>query len=193
MIGNRPVTIYISAAPDLMAEREALAQMIAKLPVTLAWHIVQTPPDGELVNTAALQVASLFILVMGSDIRAPTGTEWHLAQQAQRQVAAFVKRGVPYTPAGQVFVRQAGGAWRPFSDTAHLSRQVQQLIVEHLLFHAIQYALTPTEIAGLEQTLASGASPQTDDAKGAGHSAILISPERYVPGEGVVIGEEKGH
>jgi hypothetical protein len=187
---NRPVTIYISAAADLMAEREALAQMIAKLPVTLAWHIVQTPQDGELVNTTALQVADLFVLVMGTDIRAPTGTEWHLAQQAQRQGVAFVKQGALYTPAGQVFIRQAGVTWRPFTDTAHLSRQVQQLIVEHLIVHAIDYALTPIEVAELEKTLASAPAPQADEAKGAGHSAILISRERYMPGEGVIIGED---
>jgi hypothetical protein len=42
MTDNRPVTIYISASPTLMAAREALARMIAELPVTLAWHIVQT-------------------------------------------------------------------------------------------------------------------------------------------------------
>src|SRR5262245_32564500 len=123
MISNQPVTIYISAAPELMAEREALAQMIAKLPVTLAWHIVQTPRAGELVNIAALQAADLFFLIMGSDIRAPTGTEWHLAQQAQRQGAAFVKRGVVHTPAGQAFVRQAGVAWQPFTDASNLSQQ----------------------------------------------------------------------
>ncbi len=44
---HRPVVIYISAAADLIAEREALAQMIAALPVTLAWRIIQTPLKAE--------------------------------------------------------------------------------------------------------------------------------------------------
>ncbi len=55
MIPNsQSVTIYISAAPDLMAERETLARMIAELPVTLPWHIVQTPTEAEPIDTDAL-------------------------------------------------------------------------------------------------------------------------------------------
>jgi hypothetical protein len=191
MLANRPVTIYISAATELMGEREALAQMIAKLPVTLAWHIVQTPREGELVNTLALGVADLFFLIMGSDIQAPIGSEWHLAQQSRRQVIAFLKQGMAYTPAGQVFVRETRVNWRPFTDAAHLSRQVQALIIEHLLGHAIEYGLTPVEVTGLGKKLAETASTPTEEAKGTGHSAILISRERYTPSEGVIIGEDE--
>jgi len=54
MDANRPVIIYISAAPNLMAEREALARMIAELPVTLAWHIVQTPAEAEPLDLESL-------------------------------------------------------------------------------------------------------------------------------------------
>jgi len=187
MLTNRPVTIYISAAPELMAEREALAQMIAKPPVTLAWHIVQTPREGELVDKEALQIADLFFLIMGSDIRAPIGTEWYLAQQTRRQTIPFLKQGVAQTPAGQVFVRDLRVPWRPFANTSQLSRQAQQLLIEHLLLHVVEYALTPTEMAELEKRLATAAPAETEEAKGAGHSAILISRERYMPNEGVII------
>src|SRR5262245_13623931 len=190
MFANRPVTIYISAAPELMAEREALAQMIAKLPLTLAWHIVQTPREGELVDSAALQLAGLFFLIMGSDIRAPIGTEWHLAQQTRRQIIPFLKQGVAQTPAGQVFVRDIRVSWRPFTNTTQLSRQAQQLLIEHLLLYAVEYELTPTEIIELEKRLTTAAPVETEEAKGAGHSAILISRERYVPNEGIIIDEE---
>lgn len=186
MFSNRPVTIYISAAPELMAEREALAQMIAKLPVTLAWHIVQTPREGELVDRQALQIAGLFFLIMGSDIRAPIGTEWYLAQQTRRQTFPFLKQGVSHTPAGQVFVRDVRVPWRSFANTGQLSQQAQQLLIDHLLLHAVEYELTPAEITELEKRLAAG-SPQTEEAKGAGHSAILISRERYMPNEGVIL------
>jgi hypothetical protein len=186
MISNRPVTIYISAAPELMAEREALAQLIARLPVTLAWHIVQTPREGELVDREALQIADLFFLIMGSDIRAPIGTEWYLAQQTRRQIVLFLKQGVAHTPAGQVFARDIRLPWRSFSSTTQLSRQAQQLLIEHLLLHAVDYTLTPAETAELENRLAAGA-PQAEEATGAGHSAILISRKRYMPSEGIII------
>jgi hypothetical protein len=80
MSPNAPVTIYISAASDLMAERETLARMIAELPVTLAWRIAQTPvSQTDSLDTEALQVADLHFLLMGTDIRAPVGLDWSRA------------------------------------------------------------------------------------------------------------------
>jgi hypothetical protein len=111
---NHSVIIYISAAPDLMVEREALARMIATLPVTLLWHIIQTPVGGEPLEVAALLAADFHILVMGSDIRAPVGSEWHTIRRYNRPSVAFLKKDVTQTPAGQVFIRQAEVVWRSF-------------------------------------------------------------------------------
>ena len=188
---SRPVTIYISAASDLMAEREALARMIAMLPVTLAWHIVQTPiTDVDPLDLEALQSADLYFLVMGSDIRAPVGLEWLMARRAHRPVVAYLKRGVLRTPAAQVFINDAGVTWQPFHDVADLSRQVQQMLVEHLVRHAARYALTPDEMAGLEALPASDASAeQAGHGEETGHSAVILSRERFEPGEGTIVGE----
>ena len=56
---NRPVTIYISAATELMAERESLARVIAQLPVTLPWRILQTPTGAEPLDLAGQLVAEV--------------------------------------------------------------------------------------------------------------------------------------
>lgn len=191
---HRPMTIYISAASDLMAERELLARMIAALPVTLAWHIAQTPvTDADSLDLEALQIADLHLLVMGSDIRAPVGLEWHIARRLGRLSSAFLKRDVPRTPAGQVFIHDAGVTWRPFSDAGDLSRQVRQILAEYLVRHAAHYALMPDEVAQLEalptlDTLAE----QPAQGEEAGHSAVILSRERYVPGEGVIVDEPGG-
>ena len=171
-----------------MAEREALARMIAELPLTLAWHIVQTPAVAEPLDTAALQSADLYFLIMGADIRAPVGLELQLARQAGRHVTAFLKQGVTHTPAGQVFVRQAQLNWQTFVDAAHVSRQVQRVMAEHLLSQAITFGLTPHEVEGLQDVLSAASSPESAiEGEGAGHSAVLLSRERYEPGEGVLI------
>ncbi len=94
------VIIYISAASDLVAEREALARMVVELPVTLAWHICQTPTGAERLDGESLQAADLYLLLMATDIRAPVGMELHMALQAGKKVNAFLKRAVPRTPAG---------------------------------------------------------------------------------------------
>ena len=186
---NRPVTVYISAASDLMAEREALARMIAALPVTLAWNIVQTPlSQAEAFNREALPTTDLHILVMGSDIRAPVGLEWHIVRRAGRPSVPFLKRGVPRTPAGQIFIQDAGVNWRTFRDAADLSRQVRRALAEHLLGHAARYVLAPTELESLQALLTS--EPSTEDpsqGREAGHSAVILSRERYEPRDGVVV------
>jgi hypothetical protein len=184
---SRPVTIYISAASDLMAEREALARMIAGLPVTLPWRIIQTPLGAEPLELESLQSADLYFLVMGSDIRAPVGLEWLTARRAQRPVNAFLKQGIGRTPAGQVFVSQTKVAWQPFADTAELSFRARQILAEHLTRYAIQYALTPTE---LEQLAALQTVEEKKEAIGgqeAGQSAVILSRERYTPSGGVIV------
>ena len=190
MIRNRPVIIYVSASPDLMAEREELARMIAELPVTLAWQIVMTPAEAEPIDGAALQEADLYLLVMGEDIRAPVGLELYFARQAGHPVMAYLKYRVVHTPAGQVFARQAQVNWHSFVDAAHLSRQVQWVVAGHLLRQAALYGLTPVELEQLE-TLQAANSPseRTVEGEGAGHSAVLLSRERYEPDEGMIVGD----
>jgi hypothetical protein len=185
---NRPVTLYISAASDLMAEREMLGQMIAGLPVTLAWHIIQTPLGIEPLDLNAVRQAGLYILILGGDIRAPVGLEWHTAYQARRPIMAFLKQGIARTLAGQAFGRDTGADWQPFTNTAHLRRLVERQLVEYLLRHAVQYLLTPIEIEQLSALLKAAAEDsQPVSTEGIGHSAIILSRERYSPSEGVII------
>ncbi len=185
------MTIYISAASDLMSEREALARMIAALPVTLGWRIVQTPiADVEPLDLEALGSADLYFLVMGSDIRAPVGLEWLMARRVRGSAAAYLKRGVPRTPAAQVFINDRSMVWQTFGDVADLSSQVQGVLTEHLVRHAIQYALTPDEIAALEALPASDtATDRAGRGEEAGHSAVILSRERFEPSGGVVVDE----
>jgi hypothetical protein len=192
MNGSRPVVVYISAASDLMAERDALARMIATLPVTLAWRVVQTPLEAEALDLPALQATDLHFLVMGTDIRAPVGLEWDAVRYGQRPSVAFLKQNAARTPAGQVFVHDASVVWQSFTDAADLSRQVRRLVVEHLLQRAARYALTPTEVEQLE-ALRTVEKPtdQPAESESAGRSAVILSRERYVPSEGVIVDESE--
>jgi hypothetical protein len=183
------MTIYISAASDLMAEREALARMIASLPVTLAWRIMQTPVrDLDPVDLEALGSADLYFLIMATDIRAPVGLEWLMAHRTRHPDGVYLKRGVPRTPAGQVFINDVGLAWQSFHDVPDLCRQVEHTLAEHLIHHAVRYSLSPEEIAGLEALLTSS-TPAETEGRGteAGHSAVVLSRDRFEPSGGVVL------
>lgn len=189
MAAKNTMTIYISAASDLMAEREALARMIAALPVELDWHILQTPlMDVEPLDLETLGAADLYFLLMGSDIRAPVGLEWLTARRARRPAFTYLKRGVPRTPAAQVFINDARLAWQLFDDAADLNRRVREVLAEHLVQYAAQYALTPEEVAGLDALPASEtASEPVRGGQEAGHSAVILSRERHEPSGGVVV------
>ena len=164
--------------------------MIAALPVTLAWRIVQTPATDEPLDVAAIRAADVHLLVMGQDIRAPVGRELLVARQAGHAVQAFLKKGVMRTPAGQEFVKSAGVQWESFQDVQDLSQQVQQLLVEHLLQNAIAYALMPEEVEQLQAILADAeAQPSAEEGQGADSSAVILSRERFMPGEGVIVEE----
>ena len=191
MSHNKAVTIYISAASDLMAEREALARMIAELPVTLPWRIGQSPIETEVIDSETLANADLYFVVMGADIRAPVGLELHIAQRANQSIIGFAKQSVAYTPAGQVFLREMRSiiAWQPFKTISELVQRVRRVIIEHLLRQAIRYTLTPAEITNLQQLLTSQESASPTEADGTGHSAVILSRERFTPSEGVVIDE----
>lgn len=185
---NRPVTIYISAAADLMAEREALGRMIATLPITLAWRIVQTPLGAELLDLEAVRQADLYLLLLGSDIRAPIGLEWYTAHYARRPIHAFLKQGLARTPAGQTFVREVNLAWQPFTTAVELSKQVERALAEHLIHNAVHYSLSPAELTKLS-ALPPSDTKTTTSAKNedTGHSAVILSRERFMPGDGILV------
>lgn len=186
MSQENAVTLYISAASDLYVERDMLARMIAELPVSVVWRVLQTPLSSEPLNVEALQSANLHVLIIGSDIRAPVGLE---LRHAQRPVVAFLKHDVARTPAGQVFINEARVDWRRFEDAHDLRRQVQRVVARHLLRHATAYALSPEEIERLEDLLSAdeAGSEQDEQEGGAGDSAVILSRERFRPSEGVEI------
>ncbi len=198
--GNRPVIIYISAASDLMAERETLARMIAQLPVTLAWRVLQTPiSEADQFEPLLLAEADLHLLILGGDIRAPVGLELMTARQTRRQTIAFKKRGVAQTTAANVFVGQSQINWRPFSNASDLSQGVRLILADFLIEHALRFALSPVEVeqlAALKDAVAlnkakveNESQPQSTNSE-AGRSAVIFSPERFTPSDGILVDDK---
>jgi hypothetical protein len=191
--------LYLSAAGDLEAEREMVGRAVASVPVTLGWRVVQSPLRDDPVDFEAVARADVHLVLLGGDARAPVGLEWQAARRAGRRPVLFKKQGVARTPAGDEFARYAGfqAPWRPFGDAADLRRQVLRLLADHLLEQSIYYALAPEELARLQEwraRLDKDAAADDRSGRGAGDSAVILSPERYVPSEGILLepGKEKG-
>jgi hypothetical protein len=184
--------LYISAALDLEKERESLSRAVVEIPVTLGWRIIQSPLHGEPLNTNAITQADVHMLLLGSDIRAPIGLEWRLARRARRLPAVFLKQGVVRTMAGLDFIRylEEQTTWRKYKDIADLHQQTLRYLADHILTQADYYSLRPDEFNKLTSWRKELDTPeQTPPALhgGIGESSVVLSPERYIPSEGVLI------
>ena len=187
------VLLYISAAQDLAREREILGRAVTEIPVSLGWRIVQSPGGDEPVDLDAVSRAHLHLLLLASDIRAPVGLEWLAARRAGRQPTLLLKQAVLRTPAAHEFVRYVGGQarWQPFKDGPDLRVQVLRLLAGHILEQAGYYALSPLELSRLQawqpEVDVSASPAGRETAVGTGESGVVLSPERYVPTDGVLI------
>ncbi|MFQ5852554.1 MAG: hypothetical protein ACE5JU_18490 [Candidatus Binatia bacterium] len=139
--------LFVSAGPDLVAEREIIGQAVARLPVSLGWIIKRTPKRGAPLASAleAVRSCDFYVLLLGTDIRAPVGLELITAQRARKTTLAFLKEETPRTPAARVFIRDAQVSWTPFHSGQELESLIQKALVRRILEGAESYAISPVE------------------------------------------------
>jgi hypothetical protein len=187
------VLIYISAASDLGFEREVLGRAITEIPTTLAWRILQTPLNAEEPDLSSLARADVHMLLLGTDVRAPVGVEWLAARRAGHMPTLFLKNGSARTQAAHAFMHELERytRWRAFEDAADLRKQVLILLADHLLARNEYYQLTDGEhdkLSTWRQGLMKTKRTKVNDTRGgAGNSSIILSTERYIPSEGVLL------
>ena len=97
--------LYISAADDLKPERDLLSRIVTEIPVTLAWQINFSPYGTKTLVEKFIHDANLHLLILGGDIRAPIGYEWHISRNLYRKPKLFLKDGIARTPAAADFQR----------------------------------------------------------------------------------------
>jgi hypothetical protein len=188
--------LYISAAPDLELERDALGRAVTELPVDLNWRIIQSPRGNEVLDREALKRADVHLLLMGGDIRAPVGLEWLAAVRSGRRPYLLLKDAVSRTSAGAAFVRHVADMerWEPFTGPEDLRRLVLLHLSAHVLDHASELGLTAGEVDRLrrwqEELASARPGPAQTERGGAGESGLLLSLERFRPSEGIRLGHK---
>ena len=189
---TKPFLLYISAATDMEAEREILAQSVIAVPADVTWRIEQSPRRNDPYDHQAIAQAETHLLLLGGDIRAPVGLEWMVARQFGRLPLSFLKEGVSRTPAAEDFRRfiELHSSWQPFVQHADLQLFVQQLLARKILDHAPVYGLSPAEIMHLQTWLSENALAPIqagDTLGGAGESSLVFSKEHYEPSSGTLL------
>jgi hypothetical protein len=191
MVDN--VLLYISAAGDLTTERDVLGRAVVDIPTTLGWQIVQSPIRGEAVDLETVTQADLHVVLLGGDIRALIGMEWLTARRSGHSSALFLKEGIYRTMAAESFKRfvEEWSTWRLFKSQEDLRFKVYQLIVDHLLGRSQYYNLSSAEMNKLKEWRDDLDHPVQDDYQElhrvTGESSVILSPERYIPSEGVLL------
>ncbi len=199
------VRLFVTAAPDLEPEREAIGKAIAQLPISLGWEIKRTPQPGEPLTPAleAVVDCDFYVFLLGTDVTAPVGVEWEAALEASKTPLAFLK-DVPHTPAAQAFVRfaeRSGVRWTPFGDPQGLGVLVQEILARRILDHVEAYGLSPIEWETLSAFLekqrqedgGQGREEAVQEPWGAGGGGVILAPGRDLPPGGVLVEETESH
>jgi hypothetical protein len=176
--------IFVSATADLEQARAAIGRAIAELPVQIGVEIRRTPQAGASYDDIFESIANVdrVYFLMGRDITAPAGAEWHLAWQLERSVLPLRRedptgRSVSRTPAAQEFMRNAFIEWTPFRSATELARIVTLDLIRILNHPANRYGLTVTEIEQLSlyakriEQMKVDAVPEASGAEG---GAVLL-------------------
>lgn len=186
--------LFISAGADLEAEHEAIGRAVAQLPASsLGWAIGRTPRRGEpqFVARDDIAAADFFVLLLGSDIRAPIGAELLAARRADKQILAF-RKAVRRTPAAETFARDSAVEWVEYTAPQQVARQVQITLVEALLALGPARGLPPVEretLHGFLEQLHRGEleAPALEEGGGAGGGGVILVSGRDLPPGGVLV------
>lgn len=188
------INLYISAASDLMVERDLLNRSITEIPVPLGWQITLTPV-GEIkqINELALTNAHIHLLLLGEDIRAPVGFEWYLSLKSRKMAIPFLKTGIPRTPAAQSFQRDISHQtnWQYYKNLVDLRINALQKIGHSILALESYFELKPHEVEAVSKFISTIEDFEPESigfAPGeAGENSVIFSQDRFTPRDGVFI------
>lgn len=178
----RPIRLFVSSSPELVAEREAIGQAVAALPVSVGWEIKHTPRAGEDTLAAAEFAAScdIMLVVLGTDFAAPMGLELRRALDARKLILAYVKKAT-YSPSAQTALRDTAVSWMPFDTPRELKETLTRALASSLLDLGEQFGLHVSEIepllklAGRESDKSANESSAADDSRrGAERGGVIL-------------------
>lgn len=139
--------LFVSATNDLEQERAVIGKAVADLPIQIGIEIRRTPAVGASYDDIFELIANVdrVYFLLGRDITAPAGAEWHWAWKLERSVWPLAIPAVR-SPAAQEFRRNALLKWRIFHSHAELTRLVTLDLVRILNHPTNRYGLGVTEL-----------------------------------------------
>jgi hypothetical protein len=190
--------LFVSATADLEAERAIVGRVLADLPVQVGVEIRRTPVSGAKYDDIYEAIANCdrVYFLLGQDITAPSGAEWHTAWQLERSVLPLRTRA-RLTPAAREFVFNSLVQWQTFNSSAHLASIITLDLIRILDHPTNRYGLTVAELELLNvygkrirQRAEQQAEGMVKEPGGAEGGGVLLDTLRQEPTEGVAVEEE---
>jgi hypothetical protein len=200
-----PIHLYVSISSELVAEREAIGQVVASLPMTLGWQISYTPlssigadESSALLGNAELgrriEEYDLYALVLGRDLTAPMGFEVRSALARGKRpkggghfLGAYRKE-CTRSPSARDAVRTLEVSWQPYSSLAAFVEAFRRDLLRTLLDVGPSLGLVLVDIALLmrrqrKEGEESAGADQDGAQDHAGHSGRILGREVWQAGE----------
>jgi hypothetical protein len=176
---SRPIHLFVSSSPDLAAEREALGQAVAGLPISLGWEIRHTPRPNEDVGEALAFIAGcdLGLMILGTDFAAPMGLEWQEIHSAGKPLLTYRKRTL-YSPSAERLLRRSSVAWIPFDTPQEFKTHLTLMLARMALDRGEEFGLHLDDVQALLALLEASEERDTagepDRRRGAGQSGVIL-------------------
>ncbi|RLC79168.1 MAG: hypothetical protein DRI61_08495 [Chloroflexi bacterium] len=172
------IHLFVSSSRDLAAEREAVGQAVAELPISKGWEIRHTAHRGEPISATleAIEKCDLFLIILGQDATAPIGLEWEHARLTGKRILAY-RKDVTYSPSAQYFLRASKAEWVLFKDAEALKRDLLKTLAQELLDVKNRYGLIVEDVEKLMEFLKHLEEEEgkpIGEAEGAGESGVII-------------------
>ena len=185
--------LFVSASSDLEDARALIGRAVAELPVQIGIEIRRTPAAGGKYDDIYELIANCdrVYFLLGRDISAPAGAEWHLAWQLERSVLPL-RRYRRLTPAATEYTRFIPVEWHYFRTATQLNRIITADLVRILKHPTTRYGLTLSEMELLSahgERIRHTTVDSVEELGGAEGGGILLDAGRR-PSEGVLLGEE---
>ena len=196
---SETLRLFVSATNDLESERAIVGRILAELPIKIGVEIRRTPAVGGKYDDLYEMIANCdrVYFILGQDISAPSGAEWQLAWQLERDIL-FLRSNKGLTPAAQEFMRSAAPLnWKEFGSNAELANIVSLDLVQLLDHPTNRYGLNVTEQEllrahgkRLRQRAAQVATATVEDPGGIEGGGVLLDDLRKDPIDAILLDDK---
>ncbi|MFH1086503.1 MAG: hypothetical protein V1772_12170 [Chloroflexota bacterium] len=178
---EKELGLYISAAPDVDSECEALGRLLAEMTKGVRWTIKRTPSPPQRLNPDLhhLRRSHFYLILLGQDVVAPMGVELDAARAAQLLLMPFRSRAATPSPAAAHFYHHSNLHWQWYDTPHEFVRQFERRLLAELIAGTPGYGLDLADIEELSvrlKALEGGEPPSAEDdpRQGAGRGGVIF-------------------